>query len=176
MALPPVTRVTMDLAREFGPVVLIITAALTLLYVGRALWEALTTAGERFGARPCGLGARDTLRLEAGMPLYGNELDRTTNPYEAGLGFSVAKDKTGWTATERLEAMAKPSVPLFFAWARAWIARRLAAGEVPTDRPPGADQAEQQVKGTGEVSKPHFEAGFLRRLGLGGDCQCHGLG
>jgi glycine cleavage system T protein (aminomethyltransferase) len=41
----------------------------------------------------CGLGARDTLRLEAGMPLYGNELDRATNPYEAGLGRVVKLDK-----------------------------------------------------------------------------------
>jgi aminomethyltransferase len=44
---------------------------------------------------PVGLGARDTLRLEAGMPLYGNELDRSTNPYEAGLGRIVKLDKPG---------------------------------------------------------------------------------
>ena len=44
---------------------------------------------------PVGLGARDTLRLEAGMPLYGNELDRDTNPYEAGLGRVVKLDKAG---------------------------------------------------------------------------------
>ncbi len=41
------------------------------------------------GARPCGLGARDSLRLEAGMPLYGHELDRSVTPVEAGLGFAV---------------------------------------------------------------------------------------
>jgi aminomethyltransferase len=57
------------------------------------LWEACLEAGERFGIRPCGLGARDTLRLEAGMPLYGNELDRDTNPFEANLGRVVKLDK-----------------------------------------------------------------------------------
>lgn len=41
------------------------------------------------GAKPCGLGARDTLRLEAGMPLYGNEMNESTNPYEAGLGWTI---------------------------------------------------------------------------------------
>jgi aminomethyltransferase len=57
------------------------------------LWDALMEAGERFGLKPCGLGSRDTLRLEAGMPLYGNELGRDTNPYEANLGRVVKLDK-----------------------------------------------------------------------------------
>ena len=54
------------------------------------LWHALVGAGR---AEPCGLGARDTLRLEAGLPLYGNDIDDTTTPYEAGLGFIVKLDK-----------------------------------------------------------------------------------
>ena len=57
------------------------------------LWDALTAAGEPHGLAPVGLGARDTLRLEAGMPLYGNDLDRSTNPFEAGLGRVVKLDK-----------------------------------------------------------------------------------
>jgi aminomethyltransferase len=50
------------------------------------LWDRLRTAG----VRPCGLGARDTLRLEAGMNLYGNDMDETTSPLESGLGWTVA--------------------------------------------------------------------------------------
>ncbi len=59
----------------------------------RSLWKALTEAGEAHGLRPCGLGARDTLRLEAGMPLYGNELGRDTNPFEVNLGRVVKLEK-----------------------------------------------------------------------------------
>jgi aminomethyltransferase len=57
-----------------------------------ALWRRLLAAGgDRIA--PIGLGARDTLRLEAGMPLYGNDIDETTTPFEAGLGFAVKLDK-----------------------------------------------------------------------------------
>jgi aminomethyltransferase len=59
------------------------------------LWNALAEAGRSEEIVPCGLGARDTLRLEAGMPLYGNELGRATNPFEAGLGRVVKLDKPG---------------------------------------------------------------------------------
>jgi aminomethyltransferase len=58
-----------------------------------AVWEALSRAGESHGLVPAGLACRDTLRLEAGMPLYGHELDRGTTPYEANLGRVVVLDK-----------------------------------------------------------------------------------
>lgn len=58
-----------------------------------AVWAALLEVGTSGGLLPCGLGARDTLRLEAGMPLYGNELDRETTPFEAGLGWAVQLDR-----------------------------------------------------------------------------------
>jgi aminomethyltransferase len=57
------------------------------------LWTALTEAGQGAGLIPAGLAARDSLRLEAGMPLYGNELDRQLTPYDAGLGRVVKLDK-----------------------------------------------------------------------------------
>ncbi len=59
-----------------------------------ALWAALTAAGEPLGLVPCGLAARDTLRLEAGMPLYGHELGLSIQPVQAGLGRVVVTDKT----------------------------------------------------------------------------------
>jgi aminomethyltransferase len=57
------------------------------------LWRALVAAGKAFGLEPCGLGARDTLRLEGRLSLYGNEIDETTNPLEAGLGWVTKLDK-----------------------------------------------------------------------------------
>ena len=59
------------------------------------IWQALTTAGAADGLVPAGLAARDTLRLEAGMPLYGNELGPDVTPFDAGLGRVVKLDKPG---------------------------------------------------------------------------------
>lgn len=71
-----------------------------------ATWEALMAAGEPDGLRPIGLGARDTLRLEAGMPLYGHEIGEGLNPIEAGLEFGVSfhKKKEGTLGREALLA------------------------------------------------------------------------
>lgn len=70
-----------------------------------ALWEAVLEAGKPYGVIPCGLGSRDTLRLEAGMPLYGQELSREISPFEAGLGrvvkFEKETDFTGRAALEQ---------------------------------------------------------------------------
>jgi len=57
------------------------------------LWNAIFEAGKEFGIMPIGLGARDTLRLEMGYCLYGNDIDETTNPIEAGLGWITKIDK-----------------------------------------------------------------------------------
>ena len=54
---------------------------------GLKIWDAIFDAGAEFGIKPVGLGARDTLRLEMGFPLYGNDLDDTTTPIQAGLGW-----------------------------------------------------------------------------------------
>lgn len=57
------------------------------------LWDEITKAGKEFGLIPCGLGARDTLRLEKGFCLYGNDIDDTTSPIEANLGWITKFDK-----------------------------------------------------------------------------------
>ena len=58
----------------------------------------------RMGSRPCGLGARDTLRLEAAMPLYGHELSESINPYAAGVGWAVKLDKGDFAGKSALTA------------------------------------------------------------------------
>lgn len=58
-----------------------------------AIWQALLESGKDAGLLPCGLAARDSLRFEACMPLYGHEIDATTNPLEARLGWAVSWDK-----------------------------------------------------------------------------------
>jgi aminomethyltransferase len=72
-------------------------------------WNALQDAGAPAGVKPIGLGARDTLRLEAGMPLYGHEIDATHNPIEAGLAFGIsfAPEKGDWIGRAPLEALSK---------------------------------------------------------------------
>jgi aminomethyltransferase len=75
------------------------------------LWDAMLKSGSDHGAGPIGLGARDTLRLEAGMPLYGNELDLQTNPFEANLGRVVKLDKPGdFVGRAALEKVARDGV------------------------------------------------------------------
>ena len=66
------------------------------------IWNAVFEAGEEFGIKPIGLGARDTLRLEMGFCLYGNDLDDTTSPIEAGLGW-ITKFAEGKNFTNRAE-------------------------------------------------------------------------
>jgi aminomethyltransferase len=69
----------------------------------RSLWTALLEAGRDVGLKPAGLGARDTLRLEAGMRLYGNDLDVDTNPFEANLAWTVKLDKGDFIGREALQ-------------------------------------------------------------------------
>lgn len=73
------------------------------------LWNLLLQAGKEEGLIPCGLGARDTLRLEAAMPLYGHEMDEAVTPFEAGLGFAVKMGKTGFIGKKALEEKASPA-------------------------------------------------------------------
>jgi aminomethyltransferase len=69
------------------------------------VWNALLDAGAEFGIRPCGLGARNTLRLEAGMPLYGHEISDAINPFESGHEHWLKLDKGEFIGREALLAV-----------------------------------------------------------------------
>jgi len=77
-----------------------------------ALWDALSVAGDPLGLVPAGLAARDTLRLEAGMPLYGHELSRGIVPAQAGLGRVVAADKEAFVGKTGLSAVVSTAAPV----------------------------------------------------------------
>jgi aminomethyltransferase len=77
-----------------------------------ALWDAVLEAGEPRGLVPAGLAARDTLRLEAGMPLYGHELSLDIVPAQAGLGRVVAADKTEFVGRAGLAALDSTDAPV----------------------------------------------------------------
>ncbi len=68
-----------------------------------SLWSKIQNSGRTFGIKPCGLGARDTLRLEAGLCLYGNDIDENTTPLEAGLGFVVKLQKDSFIGKDALQ-------------------------------------------------------------------------
>jgi aminomethyltransferase len=84
------------------------------LYVDAAdaprLWDALLEAGSSEGMLPCGLGARDTLRLEAGLRLYGQDMDDDTDPYSCGLGWTVKLQKGEFIGSTALASI-DPSKP-----------------------------------------------------------------
>jgi aminomethyltransferase len=83
---------------------------------GRALWRQLLAEG----VEPCGLGARDTLRLEAALPLWGNDIDESTDPYEAGLGWTVSpNDDAGFVGRAALERIKRDGVQRRLAHLRA---------------------------------------------------------
>jgi aminomethyltransferase len=121
-----------------------------------AVWERLFDAGRAHGLAPCGLGARDTLRLEMGFCLYGNDIDRTTNPLEAGLGWTVKFDKPAFQGRAALERVQQAGPP-----------RRLAGFEVEGPRVPrhGMDAL---VGGAvaGTVTSGGFSPSLSRGIGM----------
>lgn len=74
------------------------------------LWNALLDAGKDAGLIPCGLGARDTLRLEAAMPLYGHEMDDSISPLETGLDFGVKLQKNDFIGKSALLSKGEPKI------------------------------------------------------------------
>ncbi len=83
------------------------------------VWDAVLEAGRAVDMLPCGLGARDTLRLEAGLRLYGQDMDESTDPYSAGLGWVVKLDKpSGFVGDEALRRIKETGAPRRFAGLR----------------------------------------------------------
>ena len=74
------------------------------------LWDTILEAGREYGLIPCGLGARDTLRLEASMPLYGHEMDETITPLETGLDFGVKMNKEDFIGKKALVEKGEPTI------------------------------------------------------------------
>jgi len=79
-----------------------------------ALWDALLEAGAPEGMIPCGLGARDTLRLEAGLRLYGQDMDDSTDPYSCALGWTVKPDKGDFVGRSALAGIDRAHPPRRF--------------------------------------------------------------
>jgi len=71
------------------------------------MWDELLSAGKEFGLIPCGLGARDTLRMEAAMPLYGHEMNDEISPLEGGVGIFVKLDKADFIGKAAVEKIGK---------------------------------------------------------------------
>jgi aminomethyltransferase len=91
----------------------------------KRVWDLVLSTATPLGARPAGLGARDTLRIEAGLRLYGSDLDETTSPFEAGLGWTVAMNKRDFIGKPALEAQKRQGL------ARRFVGFALPQGPVP---------------------------------------------
>ena len=83
------------------------------------VWNSILAHGKQFGVEPCGLGSRDALRLEAGMCLYGNDIDEKISPYEARLGFTVKLTKADFIGKKALEKQKAEGTKLLRAGLRA---------------------------------------------------------
>jgi aminomethyltransferase len=103
-----------------------------------------------------GLGARDTLRLEAGMPLYGHEIDETTNPYEAGLGRVVRLQKGAFAGHDALAAVSEHGVE------RRLVGFELTAGGVPRQGYSVLDGAER----VGQVTSGNVSPSLGAPIGM----------
>ena len=117
-----------------------------------SVWNDLATR-----ATPCGLGARDSLRIEAGLPLYGSDIDETTNPIEAELSWVISKGKTGYVGDEAVSRyrMARP--------------RRLRRGMMMADKIPRhgftiTDVSNRQI---GEITSGTFSPLLRKGIAMG---------
>ncbi len=125
---------------------------------GPQVWDAVLEAGKDFGIRPCGLGARDTLRLEMGYCLYGNDIDDNTSPIEAGLSW-ITKVKKGDFNSQEIFARQK----------KEGVEKKLVAFEVLDRRVPRHDYEIEDKEGNiiGKVTSGTMSPSLDKPIGLG---------
>ena len=104
---------------------------------GDKLWKALWEAGAEYGLKNIGLGARDTLRLEKGFCLYGNDIDDTTSPIEAGLGWITGLPRARSSSTVRSWSGRRPRALRANWWASRWSSAVSRATDIPLAAPSG---------------------------------------
>ncbi|NNC45704.1 MAG: glycine cleavage system aminomethyltransferase GcvT [Winogradskyella sp.] len=123
----------------------------------KQIWDSVLEAGKPFGIKPIGLAARDTLRLEMGYSLYGNDIDDTTSPFEAGLGWIVKFTKV-FTNSEKLSD-AKKKI----------LNRKLVAFELDEKGIPrsGYDIVDSNGKPIGKVTSGTMSPSLKKGIGLG---------
>jgi len=127
------------------------------LEYGEHFWNSVMQAGEEFGIEPVGLGARDSLRLEMKYMLYGNDIDQTTNPLEAGLGWVVKLQKGDFIGRE-------PTLRL----KEEGIKRKLVCFELYDKAFPRQHyQIEKEGKKIGEVTSGTFSPSLGKGIGMG---------
>jgi aminomethyltransferase len=122
-----------------------------------SMWNALMDAGKEFDIEPIGLGARDSLRLEMKYMLYGNDIDQTTNPLEAGLGWVVKPDKGDFVGKEPILKLKEDG-----------LKRKLVAFELKDQAFPRPHyEIEKDGKKIGEVTSGTFSPSLNKGIGLG---------
>ncbi len=122
------------------------------------LWDAVFAAGANFGIKPIGLGARDTLRLEMGFALYGNDIDDTTSPLEAGLGWITKLNKGDFNDSDFLKKQKETG-----------LSRKLVAFEVLDRRVPRHDYPIEDLAGNtiGKVTSGTQSPSLDKPIGMG---------
>src|SRR6266542_1596655 len=122
--------------------------------VGVELWRELLRLGAPQGIEPCGLGARDTLRLEMGYPLHGNDISEERTPLEAGLGWAVALDKGDFIGRDALLRQREEGIP-----SRLW-GLRMKDKPIPRPHYPVLTDGEQVGETTSGTFSPTLRAGI----------------
>lgn len=121
------------------------------------LWETILKAGEQEGVRPAGFGARDTLRLEAGMLLHGHDMDESVTPLEAGLSWAIDSAKKDFIGKEILEKQIREG-----------IRQRLAGFEIlGRGIPREGYRIEKDGRQAGRVTSGSFSPTLKKNIGLG---------